>query len=422
MNNNVCCICTVANVRTVARGTEGSSSARKRKRGYDAHDDNIGVQHAHGSSHDHMPPPLSRTRNVEHMQHAHAPVSSQLVAPPTSSQTALQRRLQQPDELPFRPPPPPARSSAVIQRRLNAWQPKASKDHYQDRDPATTRINPAQRFIRPSTHAQNMPTTPGHVQAAEILSKPVRFSNAFDDQRVPQFDEVCGTLAEQGFGQSRHKLPSGTVPTYNQSQPVHADEYTNYGHHLELVQPAAIRSPFFKTGNAYARPDSMRPPARGAYTQVRDGRQRVNSPFFGSGAPQDSSVSARLRGAAAEPSPSQFHQEHANPHQYSFAPPQTSQHSQLFHRQADCPPPSATSHAPTRPQTNTQRGRVSLPPHRSRMALLRGAQDGALSRIQGVRGLTSRQDQLPSYGPQPPAFEASRQLFSAAGARRSVRR
>ena len=367
-----------------------------------------------------MPPPLART-GQSHYVHSHQAAAPGLEhAPLPTTYPQHDSQLHYGQQLPYRPPRPEQQSSRTIQQPLRQRQEEERGATYQGQYPHASQAFSARQFEAPVEDLRCNRERPAQPQTTSRYASLNGFHNTIDDPRVTSYDDAYGSLAEQDITQIRRRPQLMSTTAYEPNRISPTTDHMPYKHQVPQTQAAVIRSPFFKAGSAYTRPDTVRTPTRGSYSIAQDGPAR---PEFEIRALAQPSFSTGLR-LSEENYPKyrspQGHPEHQQ--QRDFVLPQTPRNAGGFLQRPDRPPPTSASYAPGQPQTTMSRTRVSLPPNKGRMAgSSYASQDGALLRIQGVRGLSSQQGQPPAYA-QPQAFGMSRQLFSAADGRRSVRR
>ncbi|EMC97120.1 hypothetical protein BAUCODRAFT_438929 [Baudoinia panamericana UAMH 10762] len=83
--------------------------------------------------------------------------------------------------------------------------------------------------------------------------------------------------------------------------------------------------------------------------------------------------------------------------------------------------PASSGYRPIRLQSRARRGRISLLPDQAHSLSFSGCEEQTLSKIRGVRGLSSH-DPHPSRYTKDPLYDTVRPVFTSAGGRRSVRR
>lgn len=192
---------------------------------------------------------------------------------------------------------------------------------------------------------------------------------------------------------------------------------------------ASVTSPFFKQGSAAYRPPTMQRPAmRGTFDtgtgfQLASSNSRASQAFGGpkslNGLPFIEKP-RRPHDRRALYQSTTYRQDTLNESQEPLAAPQTPRNSQGLFQRPDRPPPPA-SYATSRPQLNTYRDRVTIPPTTGPQMPMAANQDEALSQIRGVRGVSS-QASFQNFQRAAPSYGAPRPLVSSAGGRRSVRR
>lgn len=259
------------------------------------------------------------------------------------------------------------------------------------------------------------PTAPYQHAALENITDPPRPSGVSrsqyrqEDLSISSYDEAYGSLAEQDRGYGNARLgPVGSIDQ-NQFRASPNEDYVPAEQSVPASQTPAIQSPFFRKGQTYARPDTLQTLTDDSRGHSRPSKQ----PLFQPQAQDPPLHVTQQRTAPFEPVyPSHLRNIDYNP------PPLTTSGPIC---RPDRLSASSFSQLQSRQSAQTPRARVSLPPNSARAPeRLRGNQDGALSRIQGVRGLASKQSQ-PSMFAAGPAYGVSRELYSAAGSRRSVR-
>lgn len=258
-------------------------------------------------------------------------------------------------------------------------------------------------------HAQEMPAKPRATLRNTISSGP---ESGFEHPRVTDYDEAYGPLAGQGRVQHRWRPRARMSATQDPHRAAQSAEYATPERQRAYVPEAVTRSPFFQRTSLLAAPDAARSANRLG--------ERLQG--FEQGPPIGQMPNVRLHArerAQVLPVLTQRHIEHQHQAPYQ---PRTPLHPQGFFQRQSRPPTFELPQTRRKGGSNNIRNRVSLPPSSDRAPVLSfGDQDGALSRIRGVRGLTSRQSQRGGLAPSP-TFVTPRQVFSAAGSRRSVRR
>lgn len=404
----------------VAQEAESSSSARKRKREPEVRDDHELTGRARGSSRVLMPPPLPRVRRAQDL-HRHQQAESGQQMAPSALQHAQNERRYHNEDLPYRPPPLSAQLSRSAQPPLRQRTEDVRDYPYQSRDLYAQQFHPIHESTEKQNHShQHVPTTSAYTQATGYVQEP----GSFPESSGPRTSGYGGSHGESqvpGFDARHDRLPFRDPGAYELTQNKPPNAYARPEREVDRSKSLAVRSPFFKTGAAYAEPGTVRPPIRGSPIENRGAASRKAMPSSVPRAPVEDSFSARLRQSLRERTYDEPFQQFAQHSQYPFVSPQTPWKSQPFLQRPDRLAPSAIPYPAARPQTQMARSRVSLPPNIDRAMPSYGEHDVALSRIQGVRGLTSRHGPPEAYVP-PPAFGAPRLLFSAVATRRSVRR
>lgn len=389
------------------RDAEGSS-AKKRKyeaaRQYEPAD----AQVVRGSSRDLMPPPLPRSNHPKRSHHSQ--VDDAYRNPPYRAprRSGDDDRRPQPAQLGFRQPP--AQSHSVpLEHPVHQWQEFNGAEPNQHQYLTVPGAHDhSYTPVQPTPYQNNAATSNRHTQPRPHDS--IRSLRHLHDSQISSYGESYGTAAQQTeVHRDVRPLPTGSI-AQDQVRALPAQGYVPPEQPVPAVRTAAMQSPFFRNGPARARPDSLQTLAHESQDLSRPPKQ----PLFQAQAQRQPSHATERR-----PAPDQSaYQPPLRYSQYHHPPPQTPLGP--IHRPDR--PPSVFSYAPSRISPQTPRGRVSLPPNSVRApTYVHGNQDGALSQIQGIRGLASRQSKPSAFATQP-AYGVSRELFSAAGSRRSVRR
>lgn len=426
-----------------------SSSSRKRKRSDYAdgvmQQEVFPSQKARRSSHDLMPPPvvmpnpsqrlhrhqLAPQRPVQHRveiyeddnwkEPRHHPLQGDHYAEPQQSQ----RPSIEHQSLPFRPSPgrnlhtggqqPQSLNQDLGVDRTSQYLPGpglAAPQHPTEPLSQLSLHSPrrSNRYIRPATDHYAGQDDDQHLTRWEAV-------------RHPEYDRSHTNTAQQSNDQCRQPLQQFSASYLNQRQP-----NPSRAGYLQATPPrqrqnppagASVTSPFFRQGAAIARlPPDQRSLSRSTAVREppnhrRNAREAIPQYSLNGPPPFE-----RLTGVVNN------RQSYQSPEGSLFNRgsmiPQTPRNSQGLFRRPDLPAPAPTSYAPSRPASHAYQGRVSLPPTQRTGASLR-SQEQQLSRITGVRGVNSTA-MPPSKHMSGPVYDTSRQLLSAAGGRRSVRR
>ena len=357
-----------------------------------------------------MPPPLPRIKQPKLSHSPHQPT-------PAFATNATYSSNRRPEQLPFRPPlrqeeVPSAGQYLSIRRQPNESsmyqrQTQYAADVYEDsRQPRSVHNSQQQ----PSIQAQDHPSTSG--------ARVDQFQHKDNRARISVYDEAYGPLAEQERPQYQFGLTADRREAYQAGFDPSIDGHGFNHAPNHDVSSNRTRSPFLKRP-AYMETQASHPTAHESNSRYRGPLPQQSPSTYEVANPTP--LAAKLH-EAKEKQPAHVA---VNPHEDEgrrglYAPPQIPQSTHGFLQRSN-PAPSRMAYGPIASPAKTQRSRISIPPTNSRMGTSYSGQDAALSQIQGVRGLASRQSQ--AYGPvhsQP--LGAARQLFSAAGSRRSVRR
>ncbi len=439
---------------------ESSSSARKRKR------DHLGEAHAYdeqtkghepqhrGSSRDLMPPPLPRP-NIMRQPPLASPAGYQeppgsrlstfgrdrdarLVDGPSayvSVKHSLQNegnnvtQLHQSLALPVRSNErPESQTSRHRPQDLNAF-----RNFNGNKTAAQHALHDTQPFERLSINSPEQQrhrySRPGGVQAL-----PVAHRSLERDHRGGQshhYGPEYGISAPRNVYHVPHDRSLTAI-----SEAVRATPSPQ----KRIVAPQAnsVISPFFKRGSAAVQPQHLQhPPTRESFVrcahpplhnaaagyQLAPTSRNVHDPRHQHETQQisRSPFIDRLRRSNDPPDvePAQGYSRAALSRDTQVAPNgQPSEGYQRFIRRPDVPP-SRIAHPSTASQPYRGHQRISLPSLGGRPVQSAAGQDYALSQIQGVRGISSQRGVLNNHGPP---LGSNRNLFSAAGSRRSVRR
>lgn len=357
-----------------------------------------------------MPPPLPKIKQpkLSHSPHQPTPAFT------TDSVHSNQRR---PEHLPLRPPPRQGQAPSDGQHLSIGRQPDESSMCLRQTQPAAE-IYQDSRQPRSLHNSQQQSSIQDRDHASIFGARIGQFQYEGDYAERLSYDKVYESLMEQEHPEQRFGLTAGGgeayQPGFDLSTDIHGVNHTP-NHH---VSSNITRSPFFKRP-AYVEPQASHHTAHEINSRCRGPSPQQSPSMYGLANPTP--FAARLR-EAKEKRPAYIavdSHEHEGRREF-YAPPQTTQGTHGFLQRSN-PPLSRMAYGATASPAKTQRSRISLPSTNGLMGTAFSGQDAALSQIQGVRGSVSRQGQ--PYGPAPSQpFGASRQLFSAAGNRRSVRR
>lgn len=293
-----------------------------------------------------------------------------------------------PSHLPYRPPPPPtqhfqSRSPPRTHERLY----EATHGIY-ERQPIPTVQGHDSRVPETSDYVRRAPEMPAHPRAAFRITNYSGPDSGFEHPRVTAHDETYGFLAEQGRVQDRRRPEMRRMATQDRHQILQSAEYATFERQRPYVPQAVTRSPFFQKGSFHGTPDAI----------GSSKRLRTLEP----GQPIEQVPSLRLHLLGEDQIVPRLTRWHAEQQHQGPVPPQKPHNPQGFFQRQSRPPAFGAPQTRSRAEPNKLRSRMSLPPNSGRAAVPSfGDQDGALSRIQGVRGLTSRQSQSVGLAPSP---------------------
>lgn len=401
----------LADTMAVARETEGSSSARKRKREIDAYDERDVTGRGHGNSRELMPPPLPRARPVSRPQYSPKTTAENRRPPLTWRKPSAVHQSHQ-EELLYRPPPTVTRLSrfdgAPPIQHLNKMQ----DQRYQQGNFWSNYSHNEQGYIERRKPSYQYTSNPS------VLAPPLDiFSNINKDEVY----EPRNFNIHSFHGNFRAYDHSEGLPVFDQNNSSHPRFQQSAAYatpeRQRLHEPTVPqRSHFFSAGPTIARPETLRPMRLEPRSDVADWQQM--RPAYRPIEEPSSRVLIRADENVDYRQPIKHYRESL---QQASAQPQTSRRLPPFLRQPDRGALSSGYGGRRPPHTNAVRSRVSLPPRTMRAMPLNGQPDGALSGIQGVRGLGSQRGRPTPYAP-PSAYEARQQFVSAIGSRRSVSR
>ena len=458
--------------------SEGSSSARKRKRGeyaeYGYQPSNTRTLKPRGSSRDLMPPPLPNFRPPRCAalppEQSSASQPARLAPEPAQSihlyegqtwdpmqedarqqlgdwQEHLQNHSnsQVHRELLFRQSPVPIGQPRKLDHLYLPVETQNQWTQFGSRQSTANNASNAQSFAQLSLQS------PHHQQGPLYMPTENDRSNEHESQLVKhdrgpgvtQYDLAYGTVAGQANYQARPQLPAFSESYQNLQSPFTApirDPHAPHSPQKTSHAPAPSGfSPFFKHDSAAQRPPTVqRPPTRGSFVRPQyAGRtresgierrktqtdtvaaQRYNEPRSLNGLSFIDKPHRPGDYQSLYQSPS-YRQEETCQSQRPFMVPQTPRNSQgLFQRPDRLPAPA--SYASSRAQSNIQRRLQSLPHSHGPPVPFNGSQDQELSQVRGVRGVSSQRG-MSSYQRPAPMYDKPRTVFSSAGGRRSVRR
>ena len=345
-------------------------------------------------------------------------------------------------ELPCRPPPMQSNYSKYTDSHYHNRL-RSGRAFANSQQNAITDTHPAQSLAPLNSHSQYRAEGLFRAPAANHRQEGnIRLIPHERYERLNQDDSNYRTVAQQRGEQTRPPLQEISRADQNCQLPFPVRALRPQGTPAQQeISPApavSVTSPFFERGGQI-RPPTERPPTRGSFvhpphpTGVRDATSgyRMAQPSAagrtGYSQQRSQNVSAFANRLYQPANHHQaYHSSQDRPftrvqHQSPFMAPQTPRNSQGLFQRPDRPPPSATSHAPSKPQSGFHQGRVSLPPATGPSVPRTAGEDSAVSRIRGVRGVNSQREPS-SLNPSAAAYSAPRNLFSSAGGRRSVRR
>ncbi|KAK5163752.1 uncharacterized protein LTR77_010425 [Saxophila tyrrhenica] len=428
---------------------ENSSSARKRKR---EHFDDVqslpqraDVHRPRGSSRDLMPPPLPRLNAVRPA----VPAGPGSHEPPASRLSTFGRAMPAPRNTESAVYPSIRDHGEHNQATMHAPQSFHTSRPWQSEESNARR--PLDRESDIIHHPkENGMGAQGQIHGVQPFSRlsinsPPRPQYRFSGQDGRGYDLTAhGDIGRE----DQNPQPFHHNPAYRNRVPKHSYDYSRDGvpsaerpsvratpsprkRHIEARPANSVISPFFKRGSTAVRAQPFqRPPAGARFARPVDelpsdaaagyysaGISAFSNPRFdrpptervGRPPSNDRLYRSYERPAAADLVRGNLH----------VPPPPSNaraqQGLQRFLHRPEVPSPRA----PMAPPVQRNQQRILLPPSNYRPIQSTAGQDYALSQIHGVRGVGSQRGVA---RPLEPMLGSSRDLFSAAGARRSVRR